>query len=83
MRVSCINSNKWLSDTKPAFRRGWSMWCGVRLHELILHRYFAGVQGDTKRQGELFGIKNIFRLHEDALATKMAVSMRECQYTYV
>ncbi|KAL4077447.1 P-loop containing nucleoside triphosphate hydrolase protein [Scleroderma citrinum] len=36
-------------------------------------RYFAGVQGDTSRQGELFGIKNIFRLHEDTLATKMAI----------
>lgn len=37
-------------------------------------RYFSGVQGDTSRQGELFGIKNIFKLHEDTLATKMAVS---------
>ena len=45
------------------------------LHPLILHRYFSGVQGDTKRQGELFGIKNIFKFHEDTLATKMAVSV--------
>jgi DNA excision repair protein ERCC-6-like 2 len=37
-------------------------------------RYFEGVQGDKSRQGELFGIKNIFRLHEKTLATKMAVS---------
>ncbi|KAH7924359.1 hypothetical protein BV22DRAFT_517474 [Leucogyrophana mollusca] len=36
-------------------------------------RYFQGVQGDTSRQGELFGVKNIFRLHEDTLATKMAI----------
>ena len=37
-------------------------------------RYFQGVQGDTSKQGELFGLKNIFRLHEDTLATKMTVS---------
>ena len=37
-------------------------------------RYFEGVQGDKKKQGELFGIKNIFKLHEETLATKMAVS---------
>ncbi|KAI6118485.1 P-loop containing nucleoside triphosphate hydrolase protein [Pisolithus croceorrhizus] len=36
-------------------------------------RYFDGVQGDTSRQGELFGIKNIFKLHEDTLATKVAI----------
>jgi len=36
-------------------------------------RYFQGIQGDASRQGELFGIKNIFRLHEDTLATKMAI----------
>ncbi|KAH7909981.1 RAD26-like SNF2 family DNA-dependent ATPase [Hygrophoropsis aurantiaca] len=36
-------------------------------------RYFQGVQGDTGRQGELFGVKNIFKLHEDTLATKMAI----------
>ncbi|KAG9311072.1 P-loop containing nucleoside triphosphate hydrolase protein [Chiua virens] len=36
-------------------------------------RYFAGVQGDTSRQGELFGAKNIFKLHEDTLATKLAI----------
>ncbi|KIJ61227.1 hypothetical protein HYDPIDRAFT_97032 [Hydnomerulius pinastri MD-312] len=36
-------------------------------------RYFSGVQGDTSRQGELFGIKNIFRLHESTLATKLAI----------
>ncbi|THH28182.1 hypothetical protein EUX98_g6002 [Antrodiella citrinella] len=27
-------------------------------------RYFEGVQGDKAKQGELFGIKNIFKLHE-------------------
>lgn len=38
-------------------------------------RYFEGVQGDKQRQGELFGIKNIFAL-KDGAATKMAVSCR-------
>jgi len=36
-------------------------------------RYFQGVQGDTSQQGELFGLQNIFKLHEDTLATKMAI----------
>ncbi|KAF8556760.1 hypothetical protein OG21DRAFT_1553783 [Imleria badia] len=36
-------------------------------------RYFSGVQGDTSRQGELFGAKNIFKFHEDTLATKLAI----------
>ncbi|GLB44628.1 putative SNF2 family N-terminal domain containing protein [Lyophyllum shimeji] len=36
-------------------------------------RYFEGVQGDTAKKGELFGIENIFKLHEDKLATKMAI----------
>ena len=36
-------------------------------------RYFEGVQGDKTKQGELFGMKNIFKLHEDTLATKQAV----------
>ncbi|TFY62320.1 hypothetical protein EVJ58_g3937 [Rhodofomes roseus] len=36
-------------------------------------RYFEGVQGDKDKQGELFGIKNIFTLHEDTLATKTAI----------
>ncbi|KAG6837763.1 hypothetical protein H0H93_001690 [Arthromyces matolae] len=36
-------------------------------------RYFEGVQGDTGKKGELFGIENIFKLHEDKLATKMAI----------
>lgn len=39
----------------------------------IQTRYFEGVQGDKTKQGELFGLKNIFKLHEGALATKMAV----------
>ena len=37
-------------------------------------RYFEGVQGDVKRRGELFGAENLFKLHENTLATKMAVS---------
>jgi len=36
-------------------------------------RYFEGIQGDTSKKGELFGIENIFKFHEDKLATKMAV----------
>ncbi|CCM04135.1 uncharacterized protein FIBRA_06297 [Fibroporia radiculosa] len=36
-------------------------------------RYFEGVQGEKSKQGELFGLKNIFTLHESALATKKAV----------
>ena len=39
-----------------------------------LDRYFEGIQGDNAKQGELFGINNIFKFHEDKLATKMAVS---------
>ncbi|KAK0463087.1 RAD26-like SNF2 family DNA-dependent ATPase [Desarmillaria tabescens] len=35
-------------------------------------RYFDGVQGDAQRQGELFGIKNIFKLNE-GLSTKMTI----------
>jgi hypothetical protein len=40
---------------------------------VVLSRYFDGVQGDAQREGELFGVKNIFKLHEDKLATKQAV----------
>ncbi|KAF9054254.1 P-loop containing nucleoside triphosphate hydrolase protein [Panaeolus papilionaceus] len=36
-------------------------------------RYFEGVQGDNQNRGELFGVENIFKLHEDQLATKMAI----------
>ncbi|KAF8968711.1 P-loop containing nucleoside triphosphate hydrolase protein [Flammula alnicola] len=36
-------------------------------------RYFEGIQGDNAKKGELFGINNIFKLHEDKLATKMAI----------
>ncbi|KAF9784664.1 P-loop containing nucleoside triphosphate hydrolase protein [Thelephora terrestris] len=36
-------------------------------------RYFEGVQNDKDRQGELFGLQNIFKLHKDTLATKMAI----------
>lgn len=35
-------------------------------------RYFDAVQGVKK--GELFGQENLFKLHEDTLATKMTVS---------
>ena len=36
-------------------------------------RYFTGVSGDKQRQGELFGLKNIFALRDDTSSTKMAV----------
>ena len=36
------------------------------------------MQGDNAKQGELFGINNIFTLHEDKLATKMAVCPPIC-----
>ncbi|OCB85855.1 hypothetical protein A7U60_g6986 [Sanghuangporus baumii] len=36
-------------------------------------RYFEGVQGDIRRKGELFGAENLFKLHENTLATKMAI----------
>ncbi|KAF9649557.1 hypothetical protein BDM02DRAFT_3229957 [Thelephora ganbajun] len=39
----------------------------------IQTRYFEGVQNDKERQGELFGLQNIFKLHKDTLATKMAI----------
>ncbi|EEB92706.1 hypothetical protein MPER_08746, partial [Moniliophthora perniciosa FA553] len=39
----------------------------------IQTRYFKGVQGDKKNKGELFGVTNIFKLHEGPLATQMAI----------
>ncbi|KAF9006951.1 P-loop containing nucleoside triphosphate hydrolase protein [Cyathus striatus] len=36
-------------------------------------RYFEGIQGDNTKKGELFGIENIFRLHEDKVATKLTI----------
>jgi DNA excision repair protein ERCC-6-like 2 len=33
------------------------------------------VQGDSQKEGELFGVRNIFKLHEGKLATKQAVSL--------
>ncbi|KAJ7631912.1 RAD26-like SNF2 family DNA-dependent ATPase [Mycena polygramma] len=39
----------------------------------IQTRYFAGVQGDKSNQGELFGLQNIFKLHEGGLSTKTAI----------
>ncbi|KIJ36395.1 hypothetical protein M422DRAFT_179431 [Sphaerobolus stellatus SS14] len=36
-------------------------------------RYFEGVQGDKTKQGELFGIKNIFKLDESGAATKATI----------
>ncbi|KAJ7145823.1 P-loop containing nucleoside triphosphate hydrolase protein [Mycena epipterygia] len=39
----------------------------------IQTRYFEGVQGDKSKQGELFGLANIFKLHEGGLSTKMTI----------
>ncbi|KAI0045188.1 hypothetical protein FA95DRAFT_1583483 [Auriscalpium vulgare] len=38
----------------------------------IQTRYFSGVSGDKSKQGELFGLQNIFKLHEQS-STKMAI----------
>lgn len=46
-------------------------------HHKPCARYFEGIQGDNVKKGELFGIENIFKLHEDKLATKMAVCYYE------
>ncbi|KAF8750146.1 SNF2 family N-terminal domain [Rhizoctonia solani] len=46
-------------------------------------RYFEGVQGSKSHQGELFGLKNIFKLHETALATKMIVRLFFLALMYV
>lgn len=51
----------------------------------IIHvpfRYFYGVQNDPTKRGELFGIENIFKLHEHTLATKMAVC-NQCEMRVV
>lgn len=47
----------------------------ISCHVNHLRRYFEGVQGDTKRRGELFGAENLFKLQEHTLATKMAVGI--------
>ncbi|KAJ8516205.1 hypothetical protein ONZ45_g6480 [Pleurotus djamor] len=39
----------------------------------IQTRYFQGIQGDTNQQGELFGLKNIFKLHEGEFTTKTVI----------
>ncbi|KAF9074477.1 P-loop containing nucleoside triphosphate hydrolase protein [Rhodocollybia butyracea] len=39
----------------------------------IQTRYFEGVKNSRSKQGELFGIKNIFKLDEKKLATKKAI----------
>lgn len=41
---------------------------------LTISRYFEGVKNSAKR-GELFGVKNIFRLQHDRLATKNTVGL--------
>ena len=71
------SSSKWRLDMKPVFRPGLLyiyIGLSIMLKRMILNRYFEGIQGDNAKKGELFGINNIFKLHEDKLATKMAVS---------
>ncbi|KAI0030843.1 P-loop containing nucleoside triphosphate hydrolase protein [Vararia minispora EC-137] len=36
-------------------------------------RYFSGVSGDKNQQGELFGLQNIFKLHENTSMTEMSI----------
>lgn len=75
MRDKCTSNNRCKSATTPASRLGTSLssssydYCRI----VPIHRYFEGIQGDKQKQGELFGIQNIFKLHEHTLATKMAV----------
>jgi hypothetical protein len=71
------SNSKWRLGTKPAYKQGeldFTYSNGIRILKALLVRYFEGIQGDSAKQGELFGINNIFKLHEDKLATKMAVS---------
>jgi hypothetical protein len=54
----------------------WQMTLPALMLELMhAHRYFEGVAGDKTRQGELFGLENIFMLHEKASATKYSVGL--------
>ncbi|KAJ3995991.1 RAD26-like SNF2 family DNA-dependent ATPase [Lentinula boryana] len=39
----------------------------------IQTRYFEGVKNDPQKRGELFGLKNIFRLDEKKIATKSSI----------
>ncbi|KAJ3773127.1 P-loop containing nucleoside triphosphate hydrolase protein, partial [Lentinula raphanica] len=39
----------------------------------IQTRYFEGVKNDPQKRGELFGLKNIFRLDETKIATKSSI----------
>ncbi|KAJ7128131.1 P-loop containing nucleoside triphosphate hydrolase protein [Mycena crocata] len=39
----------------------------------IQTRYFSGVQGHKDKHGELFGLNNIFKLHEGGLTTKASI----------
>lgn len=84
MRGKCTSSSRCRSGTTPVSRRGksagWPSQVNDVTHQPHL-RYFEGVQGDKHKQGELFGIQNIFKLHEHTLATKMAVRFQGRNYT--
>ena len=86
MHGSFTSNSKWLLVTKLVCKRGEDMRPNIWQLSVTgsgIVRYFSGVQGDTSRQGELFGAKNIFRLHEDTLATKLAVSSKDWIHKYV
>lgn len=75
MDGSCINSSRWRLGMKPVCKPGILLRLRPylpRSYDRPLFRYFDGVQGDAQRQGELFGIKNMFKLNE-GLSTKMTV----------
>lgn len=74
--VRYTSSNKWRSAIKQAYKLGaLDPPFTPSLSPIYLSppRFFEGIQGDTTKQGELFGIKNIFKLHEHTLSTKTVV----------
>ena len=74
MLAKCTSSSRCKWGTTPAYRRGaLALRRALPLLRPPISSYFEGVQGEKSKQGELFGIRNIFKLHESTLATKMAV----------
>jgi hypothetical protein len=78
MLAKYTSNSKWRLVMKRASRPGMCPFLIILVGNIpSVTRYFEGVQGDSAKRGELFGIENIFKLHEDKLATKMAVSLGE------
>jgi hypothetical protein len=75
MPVRSTSSSRWRSDMKLVSKRGMGSPVPSVFSNSLGYRYFEGIQGDTAKKGELFGIENIFKLHEDKLATKTAVRL--------